>query len=185
MALTVLAKVGEKRPEAVIATTITAYAISSILTGAVFLLMGYCKLGLLIGFFPRHILIGCIGGVGWFLVATGVEVSARLDGNLEYNLTTLQKLFQPDTVALWTIPLGLAIALRITKRWVKLTILDSIFYISIVALFHCFVVAIPNLTLPQLRSEGWVFEAPQAGVPFYHFYTLYSESQSSARLHCI
>ena len=185
MALTVLAKVGEKSPEAVIATTITAYAISSILTGAVFLLMGYCKVGSLIGFFPRHILIGCIGGVGWFLVATGVEVSARLDGNLEYNLTTLQKLFQPDTVALWTIPLGLAIALRIIKRWVKLTILDSIFYISIVALFHCLVVAIPNLTLPQLRSKGWVFEAPQAGVPFYHFYTLYSKTQNSTRLHCI
>lgn len=27
---------------------------------------------------PRHILIGCIGGVGWFLLATGFEVSARL-----------------------------------------------------------------------------------------------------------
>ena len=176
MALTVLAKVGEIHPESVVATTITAYAISSILTGAVFLLMGYCKLGSLIGFFPRHILIGCIGGVGWFLVATGVEVSARLDGNLEYNLNTLQKLFQSDTVALWTIPLALAIVLRIIKRWVKLTTLDSIFYISIIAIFHCLVAAIPDLTLTQLRSKGWVFEAPQAGVPFYHFYTLYSKN---------
>jgi SulP family sulfate permease len=73
MAFTIMAEVGEDDPNAVIATTILAYSLSSILTGAVFYIVGKCKLGSLIGFFPRHILIGCIGGVGWFLVATGLE----------------------------------------------------------------------------------------------------------------
>jgi MFS superfamily sulfate permease-like transporter len=85
MAFTILAKVGEENTAAVIATTITSYAISSVLTGLVFFLMGSFGFGYIVGFIPRHILIGCIGGVGWFLIATGFEVTARLDGNLNYS----------------------------------------------------------------------------------------------------
>lgn len=176
IAFTILARVGEGEDKraAVLATTIAAYAMSSVLTGAVFYTMGLCKLGSLIGFFPRHILIGCIGGVGWFLVATGLEVSARLDGNLEYNLPTLQKLFQSDTVALWIIPLVLAILLQIAKRWVKHPLTDATFFLSIIAVFYFYVAAIEELNIPELQHKGWIFAAPDAGKPFYSFYELYN-----------
>lgn len=173
MAFTILSQVGEENPESVLATTILSYSLSSVLTGVVFYLMGSWKLGALIGFFPRHILIGCIGGVGWFLVATGVEVSARLDDNLEYNLQTIQKLVQLDTVLLWTTPLVLAITLLITKRWVKYPLTDAAYFLSIIIVFYFFVASTPNLNLEDLRIKGWVFEAPEAGIPFYHFYSLY------------
>ena len=173
MAFTILAQVGEENPKSVLATTILSYSLSSVLTGVVFYMMGRCRLGFLIGFFPRHILIGCIGGVGWFLVATGVEVSARLDGSLEYNLPTLKKLAQADTVALWTIPLALAFILLTIKRWVTHSLTDAAYFLSIMAIFYFFVTAIPDLDLSDLRSKGWVFAAPEAGAPFYHFYTLY------------
>lgn len=175
MAFSILHRVGEDHPKSVLATTMLAYSMSSVLTGLVFFLMGKCKLGALIGFFPRHILIGCIGGVGWFLVATGFEVSARLDGSLSYSLETLHKLLQPDIVALWVIPLVLAITLTVAKRWVHHPLTDATFFLSIIAIFYYFVLAIPDLDLRELRSRGWVFEAPPAGVPFYHFYTLYGK----------
>ena len=181
MAFTIMARVGEDNPKSVIATTILSYSLSSVLTGAVFFLMGKCKLGSLIGFFPRHILIGCIGGVGFFLVATGLEVSARLDGNLEYNLPTLKKLAQADTVFLWVIPLVLAVTLLVSKRWVKHSLTDAAFFLSIIVIFYCFVAAIPDLNLEDLRRKGWVFEAVEAGVPFYHFYSLYGELISRVR----
>src|SRR5277367_3673697 len=111
-----MATVGEDNPNEVISTTITAYALSSILTGAVFFLMGVCRFGYIVGFIPRHILIGCIGGVGWFLIATGFEVTARLDGNLNYDGDTLRKMFQPDTVFLWLIPLVLAMFLYYSSK---------------------------------------------------------------------
>ncbi|KAL8907082.1 MAG: hypothetical protein Q9207_001623 [Kuettlingeria erythrocarpa] len=173
MAFLILAKVGDENPKAVIATTILSYSISSVVTGAVFFILGKCKLGALVGFFPRHILVGCIGGVGWFLVATGVEVSARLDGNLNYNLATLRHLFKVDTIALWIIPLFLAIFLFMIKHFVKHPLTDATYFLSIIAIFYFFVGAIDQLELPDLRSRGWVFKAPDAGVPFYHFYTLY------------
>lgn len=176
MAFLILAKIGEDNAKAVLATTILSYSISSVVTGVVFFLMGKCKLGTLIGFFPRHILIGCIGGVGWFLVATGLEVSARLDGNLNYDLPTLEKLFQADTVALWLVPLSLALFLFLIKHFVKHPLIDATYFLSIIAIFYFFVAAIDQLELPDLRNKGWVFKAPDAGVPFYHFYTLYGKS---------
>ena len=173
MAFTILARVGEDNPKAVLATTVVSYSLSSVLTGFVFYTMGKLHIGALIGFFPRHILIGCIGGVGWFLVATGLEVSARLDGNLGYDLATLHKLIQTDTVFLWLIPLVLALVLFITKSWVKHPLTDATFFLAIIAIFYFFVAAIDHINLTVLRNSGWVFEAPTAGVPFYHFYTLY------------
>jgi MFS superfamily sulfate permease-like transporter len=54
---------GEEDPNAVIATTLAAFSFSAILTGVAFFILGKFRLGSLIGFFPRHILVGCIGGV--------------------------------------------------------------------------------------------------------------------------
>ena len=44
--------------QAIISTTMVAFAFSSILTGLVFFTLGAFKLGSLIGYFPRHILVG-------------------------------------------------------------------------------------------------------------------------------
>lgn len=175
MAFTILHHVGEDKPESVLATTILSFAMSSVVTGLVFSVMGACRIGALIGFFPRHILIGCIGGVGWFLVATGVEVSARLEGNLEYNIETLQKLFHQDTLLLWIIPLALAVILLGVKRFVKSNFLVGGYFIGVAVTFYFFKFVL-NLRIDTLRGKGWIFEAPAAGNPWYHFYTLYNFS---------
>ncbi len=118
-------------------------------------------------------MIGCIGGVGWFLVATGVEVSARLNGNLEYDLGTLSKLFQTDTIFLWLIPLILAVVKLVASIWVTSPFFTPAYFMAIPAIFYFFVAAIPELDLDDLRQLGWMFPTPESGVPFYHFYTLY------------
>ncbi|KAK3392985.1 sulfate transporter family-domain-containing protein [Podospora didyma] len=173
MAATITDLVGEDNPDAVIATTITSYALSSMLTGTVFFLMGHFKFGYIVGFIPRHILIGCIGGVGWFLVATGFEVTARMDGSLNYNLDTLKRLSQPDTVPLWIIPLILAIGLFCGQTRITSKFFLPLFIITIPAIFYFFVVTIDALNINTLRDHGWIFEGPPAGEPWWYFYTLY------------
>ncbi|EZF46076.1 hypothetical protein H112_00920 [Trichophyton rubrum D6] len=175
MATQILNRVGDDDPRAVYATTILAFSLSAILTGLVFFSMGACRLGSLIGFFPRHILIGCIGGVGWFLVVTGIEISARLSGNLEYNLKTLEKLFQLDTIPLWTVPLLLAIGLLVLKRFIRSNLLLCAYFVAIGAGFYI-VKFITNVSMSSLREGGWVFYAPASSQPWYHFYTLYDFS---------
>lgn len=172
MAMTILLRVGEDNPKSVLATTILAFSASSVLTGLVFFLMGTCKLGSLIGFFPRHILIGCIGGVGFFLMQTGVEVSARLSGSLELNGPTLQKLFHMDTFLLWMIPLFLAIAFLVLKRFVRSNFLVGGYFVTVGVVFYIVKFG-ARVSMDTLRSRGWVFDAPSSSNPWYHFYTLY------------
>ncbi|KAK0657214.1 sulfate transporter family-domain-containing protein [Cercophora newfieldiana] len=173
MAFTITDLVGEDKPDAVIATTITSYALSSMLTGTVFYLMGKFEFGYIVGFIPRHILIGCIGGVGWFLVATGFEVTARMGGSLEYDLDTLKRLIQPDTVPLWVIPFVLAIVLFSGQTRIQSKFFLPGYIITIPILFYVFVFSIPSLHIDTLRDQGWIFVGPPAGEPWWYFYTLY------------
>ncbi|KUM55785.1 hypothetical protein ACN42_g11451, partial [Penicillium freii] len=176
MAFTIMNSIGKDNPKSVIATTILAFSVSSILTGLVFFLMGVCGLGSLIGFFPRHILIGCIGGVGYFLLQTGVEVSARLPGSFEYNLPTIQKLFHLDTFSLWMIPLFLAIGLLVLKRFVRSNFLVGGYFIAVAVVFYI-VIFSARISMGALRHNGWVFAAPSSNNPWYHFYSLYDLSE--------
>ncbi len=155
---------------------IVSYALSSILTGTVFYLMGRFQFGYIVGFIPRHILIGCIGGVGWFLVATGFEVSARIEGSLEYDLATLNKLLQPDTVPLWMTPLALAIVLFWSQQRTANRYFLPVYIMAIPLVFYFFVLALDALDADTLRDHGWIFEGPPADEPWWYFYTLYRTS---------
>lgn len=179
MAATITGIVGEDQPEAVIATTITSYALSSMLTGTVFYLMGKFKFGYIVGFIPRHILIGCIGGVGWFLVATGFEVTARIEGSLNYDLDTLHQLLQPNTIPLWVTPLALATVLFWSQTKITNKYFLPLYIIAIPLVFYFFVLALDALNPDMLRDRGWIFEGPPADEPWWFFYTLYSESSFS------
>lgn len=176
MTYLIMSKMGTDDPVALRATVITSYAMSSIMTGFVFTVLGACKLGTLVNFFPHSILTGCIGGVGIFLFITGIEVSARLDGNLEFTMAVLKKLFEADTVVLWIPPLVLAIILLTIKHFHDRPWLVPAFYIGITAMFYIITAAVPSITMPELRHHGWVFEAPASGVPFYNFYSYYKFS---------
>lgn len=49
----------------IITTTFSAYALSTLLIGTVFLLLGKYRLGSLIAYFPRNVLVGSIGCIGF------------------------------------------------------------------------------------------------------------------------
>jgi SulP family sulfate permease len=108
-------EIGEDRPHEVIATTLVAFSLSAVLTGLTFFTLGALRLGVLIGFFPRHILIGCIGGVGVFLIITGFSVSTRMeDDDFELTFKTFKYLFlDAHNLALWIPSFALAATLRV------------------------------------------------------------------------
>ncbi|CAD6503828.1 BgTH12-05573 [Blumeria graminis f. sp. triticale] len=174
MAQLILDDMGDSNPSAVVATTLVAYASSSILTGVVFFLIGHFSLGHIVGFIPRHILIGSIGGVGWFLLNTGLEVTAHLE-TMEYKIATLQKLLDPETFLLWLIPLSLAIFQIFTDKKLNFKYYLPAFVMLIPVIFHTVVASFSKLDIPNLRSTGWIFNGSH-GEPWWHFYTLYNFS---------
>jgi len=177
MTFVIINEIGRENPKAVMATTIVAYNLSSILTGAIFFALGLFKLGDLVSYFPRSILMGCIGGVGIFLVLTGVEVTAGIKGNLEYDLNTLEKLIAGDTILLWTVPLILCIALMLTQSFLikNNNFLLPIYCFLIGGVFYIIYAAIPHMSLEDFRNRGWLFVKPESDIPFYHLYTYYSK----------
>jgi sulfate permease, SulP family len=58
-----------------LSTLMVMFGLSSIVVGVVFYTLGKYKLGRIVYFFPTHVLIGCIGGIGVFLAKTGMEVA--------------------------------------------------------------------------------------------------------------
>lgn len=160
LASTIARDIGDEYPKEIIATTIAAFTLSSVLTGLAFFLLGYLRLGGLIGFFPRHILVGCIGGVGIFLILTGLTVSTRLPSDAldPPTLETLRYfIFNTHALSQWVPPLVLAVLLRlITMRW-KHQLVFPIYFMIIPVVFYV-VVAAARLDLGALRRDGWLFD---------------------------
>ncbi|EMD35753.1 hypothetical protein CERSUDRAFT_52921 [Gelatoporia subvermispora B] len=181
LANTIAEEVGEDNPHAVLATTMVAFAMSSVLTGLTFFLLGALRSGVLIGFFPRHILVGCIGGVGVFLIITGLTVSTRMaDDDFSLSLSTFKFLvLNSHNLALWLPALGLAVLLRvITHRYDHQLIFPM--YFSIIPIMFYVVVAAAHLDLGALRRGGWLFDMNTSShEPWYHFYTYYDFSATS------
>ncbi|KAI9058951.1 hypothetical protein FKP32DRAFT_1596829 [Trametes sanguinea] len=166
--------VGEENPHAVIATTMVAFAFSSILTGFTFFLLGALRLGSLIGFFPRHILVGCIGGVGVFLVITGLTVSTRIsDDEFSLSLETFKFfVLNAHNLVMWLPAFLLAVLLRIiTHKW-EHQLIFPIYFCIIPAIFYV-VVAAARIDLGRLRDAGWLFDMSSSNEPWYYFYSLF------------
>lgn len=171
MALSIAAEMAGQPRDAILATVIVTYAFSSIVTGVVFFLLGKLRLGKLVGFFPRHILVGCIGGVGYFLVVTGVEVSSRLEGGVRYNLPTFEYLFANyATLLQWTVPLLLTVVLILLHQKIHHSLLVPMYFIGVFVAFHVVVAAVTGWDLDAARQSGWVFPAVENKEPWYSHY---------------
>ena len=160
--------------------------------GFTFFLLGFFRLGTLIGFFPRHILVGCIGGVGVFLITTGLNVSTRLqDDEFSLSLDTLFFFLRGSNFALWAPAFALAALLRvITSRWHHQLILPTctlVFlqepsenahrfhradFLIIPAVFYIVILS-AGFDLDFLRRERWLFQVARSEEQWYQFYTYF------------
>ncbi|KAG6902693.1 hypothetical protein C0995_012833 [Termitomyces sp. Mi166 len=170
LANTIRTQIGEENAREVIATTLAAYTLSSILTGLTFFFLGALKLGALIGSFPRHILVGCVGGIGAFLLRTGLTVSMRIDDDADWRMLE-RMVLDTRSFALWGVPLVLAVLLRVvTSRWSHPSIMP-IYFLIIPVLFYIVVSAL-GTDLSDLRKAGWIFDmGTQESEAWYKVYS--------------
>ncbi|KXN84899.1 hypothetical protein AN958_11925 [Leucoagaricus sp. SymC.cos] len=168
-------EIGEEYPREIIATTLVAFALSSILTGLSFFLLGALKLGVIVGFFPRHILVGCIGGIGAFLIQTGLTISMRMsEEDFTLSLETLRAMFlDSHALILWTVPLALAILLRLITHKFNHQLIFPLYFVIMAITFYV-VIGAAGLDLGKLRQDGWLFNMGVASQEsWYEFYTYF------------
>ena len=58
-----------------LSTLFFIFGMSTLLVGAVFFALGKLKYGRIVYFFPSHVLVGCIGGIGVFILMAAMEVT--------------------------------------------------------------------------------------------------------------
>jgi len=116
----------------------------------------------------------CIGGVGFFLIETGLEVSRGLkEEGFHYDLFTIKLFFEsPHAVLLWTIPLLLAIVLRVLTHLYHHQLIFPAYFFIIPIIFYI-VVAFDRLDMTYLRENGWIFDVGQNTQAWWKFYTYF------------
>ncbi|KAI8609277.1 sulfate transporter family-domain-containing protein [Chytriomyces sp. MP71] len=158
-------------PESVLATIMVAFALSTVLTGVVFFLLAHFRLGNLVQFFPRQVLIGCIGGIGWFLMVTGVEITSHIDP--EMSLEFLAQMFEPARLVLWGSSLSLAVFLKLLQHKIKHPLFVPLFYCIVPIMFYG-IASLCGVSLQTLRDHGFLFNMSSETLPYYTLWTYFN-----------
>ena len=140
----------------VYSTTMIAFAISTAVTGLMFLLLGYFRLGSIVSSFPRHTIVGLIGGIGVFLATSGFEVST----NTPWYWTTagVKQYFSPELMPLWTVSVTLLILLRVITAITQWKNVTPFFFLSIPFAFYAVLLAF-SIPIQDARDFGFFFPA--------------------------
>jgi SulP family sulfate permease len=114
---------GVAEPRAVFATVGAGMALSTVATGALFLILGRFRLGNLMRYMPYPVVGGFMAGIGWLLVQGGVSIvsgaSLSIQGLPE--LLTVERLLRLLPAVVMTLVL-----LGALKRWSSVFILPGV-----------------------------------------------------------
>ena len=94
------------------------------------------------GFFPNHVLVGCIGGIGVFMVCTAMEITTDTTFDINNPRTAIQITIVDRWYLLWVIvafEVSLRLLINCTKDPItgqpRFQLLSPIFYILITPIF--------------------------------------------------
>jgi SulP family sulfate permease len=137
-----------------LSTLFVMFGLSSIIVGLVFFLLGRLKLGRVVYYFPTHVLVGCIGGIGIFIAKTGIEVTI----DAVFGVTSLA-----ENLNLLAPVLAFELLLRFLERATldangrpSFSLLSPIFFCLITPVFYA-VVGLFHVDLKYVNDAGYLF----------------------------
>lgn len=167
LSLSIIHELGASHPS-VMPTIMVTYALSSVVVGLLFFALGYFKLGNIIYMFPKHIIVGAIGGIGAFVLQNGIENATGQA--FEWTTAGVTSLFDQQVVWLWVSSAVLALSLSVLTRWFKSPLFPPLFFVSIPPLFYV-ALAILRVAPETARAHGWFFDR----APNVEFYTIWEQ----------
>lgn len=138
-------------PNAAYATVVGAIAVTSIVTGAAYLLIARFKASWFVRYIPYPVIGGFLAGTGWLLSlgAFGVMTNANL------SLSTLPQLFTPDTLFNWIPGLVFAVILLVVLRKSNHYLITPGALIIATALFYGYLM-LSGISVAEASSRGWL-----------------------------
>ena len=136
----------------IFANIFVAIALSTVLTGICFLLLGYFKLGNLVRFIPYPVLGGFLAATGWLLFAGGIQVSTGVALKL-INIPEFFKLVDMLPLMLGLL-FGFGLLFLTTRHPKNMLITPSCILLSI-GIFLIVTLSM-GMTIDQLKADGWL-----------------------------
>ncbi|CAH0478338.1 unnamed protein product [Peronospora belbahrii] len=167
ISMAIIQELGPKNPS-VLPTILVTYALSSVVCGALFFVLGHWKLGNIVYLFPKHIIVGAVGGIGAFVLQSGIENATGRP--FDWSRDSIKGLFDHDILWLWVTSAILALILYLLARYIKSPLFPPLFFVSIPPLFYVALLMLGIMT-DSAREHGWYFNrAPNAA-----FYSLWEQ----------
>eukprot|EP00934_Nitzschia_sp_Nitz4_P003240 Nitzschia sp. Nitz4//scaffold23_size168460//142616//145687//NITZ4_002245-RA/size168460-snap-gene-0.168-mRNA-1//-1//CDS//3329543713//3230//frame0 len=170
-----------------LSTLFFLFGLSSVMVGVTFYLLGKWKMGRLVYYFPNHVLVGCIGGIGVFITITSMEVT--IDQTISWTPEGIVTVF--EQWSLWSVVLGFEIVLRCLQYATqdangspKYPMLSPVYYCMITPVFYLGLMLI-GVSKEQAGTLGYFFPSiPTETSPFadphlFDIFTLIDMSQVS------
>ncbi|HEX2032066.1 MAG TPA: SulP family inorganic anion transporter [Actinomycetota bacterium] len=138
-------------PDAAFITTVAAIAMTAVITGGFFLLLGSLRLGNLVRYIPYPVVGGFLAGTGWLLFKGGIElISGR-----SLTLATVSEFTRPDVLLRWVPGLGFAFALLVVLRRYAHFLILPVTVLGGVAAFYA-VLLLAGGSPAEAQAEGWL-----------------------------
>jgi SulP family sulfate permease len=137
-----------------LSTLFVMFGLSSIIVGAVFYGLGRFQLGRVVYYFPTHVLVGCIGGIGVFLFKTAIEVTINAVFGWQ-NILEHGNLLLP--VVLFECTLRLLERITLDAEGKPLfSLLSPVFFIMITPIFYA-ALWILGIEINDANEAGYLF----------------------------
>jgi len=131
------------------------FGFSSVLVGLVFYLLGRLEMGRIVFFFPSHVLIGCIGGIGVFITITAIEVSTNT--TFSFSSQGFQDcIVSPFNLLLPVLAFEIALRLMVHATKGRYSLLSPVFYCFITPVFYFFINAF-GVEMDAAEDAGYFF----------------------------
>jgi SulP family sulfate permease len=136
---------------AIYATVLAAITLTTVITGATFLLIGQFRLGSLIRYLPYPVVGGFLAGTGWLLALGGIGVMATIPSQLG----ELPRLFQLPTLWQWLPGLVFSFVLLLALRRIRHVLMLPGLLLASVAIFYGWL-ALRGIPLAEAQARGWL-----------------------------
>lgn len=141
-------------------TVVAAMAITSLLTGICFFVLGIFQLGNLIRFIPYPVVGGFLAGTGWLLVKGGLGVMT----DMSLSVATFSAFFQSNVLLRWVPGTIFGLAILIILRRYSHFLIMPIVLLTGIGVFYL-VLWLVGMSFAEAGSQGWMLGPfPEGGL---------------------
>ncbi|KFG63180.1 inorganic anion transporter, sulfate permease (SulP) family protein [Toxoplasma gondii RUB] len=138
----------------VVSTILMCWMIASFLTAATFYTLGALKLGRVADYIPHTVLLGCIGGMGLFMVTAALGVAAGCEW--EWNAETLTAVLSASAFPRICLTLVVEVVLILAEVKYSSPTFTPIFLLAFPAMFYVLLFLL-GISVDTARQAGWIF----------------------------